>query len=165
MTLEIRQLTSDHVDAFLALRARALDEEAGHFRVSAADDRALGRAFWAKRLDDDRVFGMYDSVDIIGIGGLSRLVGEKVRHKGLIWGMYIVPQARGGAASHLLLETLLSAARGYVRQVQLTLMASNVRARAYYERHGFQLYAIEPAAVMTPDGPKDEALMWRLVGE
>jgi ribosomal protein S18 acetylase RimI-like enzyme len=161
--MQIHQLSSRDVDAFLALRGLGLTEAAHNFRVSAADDQRLGNEYWAARLDTDRVFGVMEGTTLIGIGGLSRLVGEKLCHKGLIWGMYILPAARGGQASHLLLEALLNSACGYVRQVQLTLMASNVRAMAYYERHGFTLYGIEPASVMTPDGPADEALMWRLV--
>jgi ribosomal protein S18 acetylase RimI-like enzyme len=160
----VRQLSARDLDAFLTLRTAGLSEAAHNFRVTAADDDKLGRSYWANRLDSDRVFGVMDGTRLIGIGGLSRLVGKKLCHKGLIWGMYILPDARGGQASDLLMEALLNAAMGYVRQVQLTLMASNARARAYYERHGFELYAIEPASVMTPDGPADEALMWRLVG-
>jgi ribosomal protein S18 acetylase RimI-like enzyme len=161
--MDIIQLSSRDLDAFMALRLHGLTEAAHNFRVSAADDARLGEDYWAKRLDTDKVFGVMDATNLIGVGGLSRLVGEKLCHKGLIWGMYILPEARGGQASHLLLNALLDSARGYVRQVQLTLMASNRRAMAYYERHGFSVYGIEPASVMTPNGPADEALMWRLI--
>jgi ribosomal protein S18 acetylase RimI-like enzyme len=159
----IKRLTCADIDAFMALRTIGLNEEPECFRVTAADDAALGRDYWCKRVDTDVVLGVMDDETLIGIGGLTRFLGEKLCHKGLIWGMYIAQEARGGQASHLLLEGLLDHARGYVQQVQLTLMASNHRARAYYERHGFTLYATEPASVMTPDGPAHEALMWRSI--
>lgn len=161
--MQITRLSSNDVDAFLALRTRGLVDDAPYFRVTAGDDALLGIDYWRVRLDTDIVLGVLDEKVLVGIGGLTRFVGEKLCHKGLIWGMYIAPQARGGTVSRLLLEGLLQHAQGYVRQVQLTLMASNVRAKAYYERHGFTVYAIEPASVITPDGPADEALMWRLV--
>jgi RimJ/RimL family protein N-acetyltransferase len=161
--VEIRQLSSQDVTAFLALRARALHEEPERFRVSAGDDEKLGLAFWENRLNTDRVFGLIDQGRLIGVGGLSRFAGEKLCHKGLIWGMFIAKEARGTQASHLLMTTLIDAAKGFVTHLQLTLMADNVRARAYYERHGFALYGLEPASVMTPDGPAHEALMWRTV--
>jgi ribosomal protein S18 acetylase RimI-like enzyme len=162
-SLDIRRLSSDDVEAFLALRSRALKEEPLRFRVSKADDDKLGIAYWQNRLNTDHVFGVYDQDKLVGIGGLSRLVGEKLCHKGLIWGMFISSEARGTKASHLLMSALMDSAKGFVSQVQLTLMADNLRARAYYERHGFTLYGIEPKSVMTPSGPADEALMWRLV--
>jgi ribosomal protein S18 acetylase RimI-like enzyme len=161
--MDIRQLSSAHVIEFLALRAYALTHEPERFRVSAHDDAQWGQAFWENRLNTDRVLGLFEQDQLIGVGGLSRFVGEKLRHKGLIWGMYIAPAARGSDASDLLMSGLIECSKGYVTHLQLTLMANNTRAQKYYERHGFKLYAIEPQSVMTPDGPADEALMWRLV--
>lgn len=40
-------------------------------------------------------------------------------------------------------------------------MADNLRARRLYERHGFELYGIEPESVRREDGFADEALMWK----
>jgi ribosomal protein S18 acetylase RimI-like enzyme len=51
-----------------------------------------------------------------------------------------------------------------VRQVQLTVVAANARAIAFYERHGFARYGGEPQSVRMSDGSfADEALMWRRV--
>ena len=161
--MQVVKLSCKDVDAYLAFRAQGLIEEQMFFRVSKADDDNLGREFWQKRLGIDRVFGVYYEDRLVGIGGLMRLVGKKPCHKGLIWGMYIAPDVRNGSASNLLMGALLDAARGYVTHLQLTLMADNIRAQKYYERFGFKHYGIEPQSVMTPDGPADEVLMWRLV--
>lgn len=161
--MEVRRLSSLDVVDFLALRTRGLVEEPECFRVSALDDEHMGVAYWENRLNTDRVYGIADQGQLIGIGGLSRFVGEKLCHKGLIWGMFISKQARGTRASNILMTALLDAAKGYVSHLQLTLMADNLRARAYYERHGFQLFGVEPYSVMTPAGPAHEAMMYRLV--
>jgi RimJ/RimL family protein N-acetyltransferase len=161
--VQIRQLSSADVVAFLALRARALFEEPERFRVTTLDDQNMGVAFWQNRLNTDRVYGVVEQEQLIGVGGLSRFVGEKLSHKGLIWGMFIAKEARGTQASHLLMTALIDGAKGYVTHVQLTLMADNARARSYYERHGFVLYGVEPQSVLTPNGLADEALMYRLV--
>lgn len=161
--MQIRKLSSEDCKLFLEFRSKALIESAQFFRVSAADDLKLDGTYWRNRLDTDRVYGIFQLDSLIAIGGLSRFVGEKLSHKGLIWGMYIAPSARGTQASDLLMAALLNGAKGFVTHLQLTLMADNVRARRYYERHKFEVYAIEPASVMTEQGPADEALMWRLV--
>jgi ribosomal protein S18 acetylase RimI-like enzyme len=59
------------------------------------------------------------------------------------------------------MTALLDHARTVVRQVQLTVVASNARAVAFYERHGFVRYGVEPDSIRTGAGFADEALMWR----
>jgi len=68
------------------------------------------------------VVGALDEVRLLGVGGFARFAGDKLDHKGLVWGMYVRPEARGR-----------------VCLLQLTVMADNARARAFYERHGFRL--------------------------
>ncbi|MBP7951894.1 MAG: GNAT family N-acetyltransferase, partial [Sphingorhabdus sp.] len=97
------------------------------------------------------------------IGGLSKVVGEKMDHKGLIWGMYVHPEYRGNGAADLIMSQLVDAARGNFRQVILTLAADNAGAKRFYERHSFSVYGIEPDAIRRDDGFVDEALMWRLL--
>ena len=131
------------------------------FRVTTSDDAALGQAYWADRLDQDVVVGFEQHGALLGIGGLQRFSGEKLAHKALIWGMYVRPQARGTGAAGAVVEALIAHAPEGVRQLQLTVMAHNLRARSLYERHGFSVYAIEPASVRIGDQFWDEALMWR----
>ena len=44
-------------------------------------------------------------------------------------------------------------------------MSSNARAQAFYERHGFVHYAIEPQAVKQGDEFRDESSMWLLLAD
>jgi RimJ/RimL family protein N-acetyltransferase len=56
----------------------------------------------------------------------------------------------------------LQEASATVRQVHLTVIADNLRARALYERHGFRTYGIEPASVRRDGSFVDEVLMARV---
>ena len=97
-----------------------------------------------------------------------RFVAHRVRLPGLSGARVASPlrffhvrkDARGTGASDAIMEALLSHARTKVRQLQLTVMADNARARAFYERHGFEVYAVEPQAVRQGDEFCDEASMW-----
>jgi len=160
-TMHVVRVTELDVAAFLAFRADALAMNAEMFRVSAADDAALGEAFWRARLAHDYVVAAFGEHAWLGVGGFSRFSGSKLLHKGLIWGMYVLPQARGAGAADDIMAALLDHARGEVRQVQLTVMADNARAIAFYERHGFERYGTEPESVLRGDVYADEALMWR----
>lgn len=160
--MDIVKLGPEDTARFLALRQIMFDSEAMSFRGAAADDEAIGAAAWRERLARDHVYAVVQGGEWLAIGGLTRLAGAKLDHKGLVWGMYALPAARGTGAAARILEQLESAARDLgLRQLQLTLMADNARARALYERHGYVLYAIEPDSVRRGDEFADEALMWK----
>ena len=160
--MDINRLTPDDAERFLDLRRLALDGDAHNFRGASADDAALGLQAWRDRLARDHVLALTEREEWRAVGGLTRLAGEKLDHKGLVWGMYAVPEARGTGAAARILEALEKTARDLgLRQLQLTLMADNLRARRLYERHGFELYAIEPDSVRRGNDYADEALMWK----
>lgn len=160
--MDIKKLTPEDAPRFLALRRAMFDSEAMSFRGAAADDAAVGEATWRERLGRDHVYAVVRDGEWLAVGGLSRLAGVKLDHKGLVWGMYALPAARGTGAASLILDALEAAARELgLRQLQLTLMADNARARAVYVRHGYVLYAIEPESVRRGDVYADEALMWK----
>lgn len=160
----IRRLTSLDVEAYLAVRTEGLTRDADAFRVDPKDDAAFGRDGWRARLDRDYVVAAENDGLILGIGGFARIPGVKTEHKGLIWGMYVRPEARGTGAANAIMTALLAYAPTVARQVQLTVVAANARAVAFYERHGFARYGVEPQSVRGADGSfADEALMWRRV--
>lgn len=160
----IRRFTGTDVEAYLAVRREGLQQDADAFRVSPADDDVLGLDGWRARLDRDYVIGIERDGRILGIGGFARIPGTKTQHKGLIWGMYVRADARGTDVADAVMNALLDYAKGKVRQVQLTAVAANGRAVAFYERYGFAHYGVEPASICMADGNYvDEALMWRMV--
>lgn len=165
-----RRLLAADMEAFRAVRSEGLVNDAASFRVSVVDDDAISPEAWRERLARDYVVavevpggGGGNEQRILGIGGFARLAGTKTTHKGLIWGMYVRPEARGAGVADLVMGALLDHAKGHVRQVQLTVVAANGRAVAFYERHGFTGYGVEPASILMDGTYVDEALMWRLV--
>ena len=159
--MDMVKLEPADTERFLALRQVMFDAEVMSFRGAGADDDAIGVAAWRERLARDHVYAAVKGGDWLAVGGLTRITGQKLDHKGLVWGMYAVPAARGSGAAARILEQLEATARDLgLRQLQLTLMADNPRAQALYERHGYALYAKEPDSVRRADGSYvDEALM------
>lgn len=161
--MDIVRLGPDDTTRFLALRQVMFEAEAINFRGAGVDDDAIGLTAWRERLARDHVYAVVEGGEWIAIGALTRLSGIKLDHKGLVWSMYVLPAARGTGAASRLLNALEDAARAMgLRQLQLTLMADNPRARRVYERHGYELYAIEPDSVRRGNGSYvGEALMWK----
>jgi RimJ/RimL family protein N-acetyltransferase len=162
MAIHVVRLTSADVERFREVRLAGLRTDPNGFRFSESEDAAIDGSAWRERLDREFVVAaLREGIDeIVGVGGFSRFAGEKLDHKGLIWGMYVRPPARGSGAADAILGSLIAHARTQVRVLQLTVMADNVRARAFYERHGFVVYATEPKAVRQGDEFRDEVAMW-----
>ncbi len=161
--MRIEQLDPEHTERFLVYRSAALSADPDSFRFAVSDDTVVGVEAWRKRLSKDHVVVVCNDGQWIGVGGLTRLTGAKLAHKGLIWGMHVVPEERGSGAAKLIMTALIEQARGRMRQLQLTVMADNARAIAFYRRFGFEQYGSEPASVLRDGGYADELLMWRLV--
>ncbi|MDQ2766358.1 MAG: GNAT family N-acetyltransferase [Gemmatimonadota bacterium] len=163
--MQIVRLTSADVHRFRAVRIEGLRNDPDGFRYSDSEDERIPSDVWAARLDREFVVGAERDGELLGVGGFSRIAGDKLEHKGLIWGMYVRDAARGTGVADEILRALIAHARGTVRQLQLTVMASNARARAFYGRHGFVHYATEPQAVRQAGEYRDESSMWLLLAD
>jgi RimJ/RimL family protein N-acetyltransferase len=164
--MKTMRLTSADVERFRELRVEGLRNDPDGFRYSVAEDDAISSELWAARLDRSFVIAVVRADgELAGVGGFSRLEGDKLEHKGLIWGMYVRAEARGTGAADAIMRALIDHARTRVRQVQLTVMSDNARARAFYERHGFVAYATEPQAVRQGSEYRDETSMWLLLAD
>jgi ribosomal protein S18 acetylase RimI-like enzyme len=90
-----------------------------------------------------------NGTDVIGMAS-ARPDGEET----FLARLYVRPSQQHRGAGRLLLGTVLRAAPG---PVTLTVLATNDRARSFYERHGFHGHGVEP----DPDGGPDHLRMIR----
>ena len=118
-------------------------------------------SWWAERLETTTVFGGWvNNSPLVGVTGFAVEDGVKSRHKGVIWGMYVRPEARGtGLAAALVQQVVVAHARTLVEQVRLTVVASNVAARRLYSAAGFEEYGLERRALKVGNEYYDEVLM------
>jgi GNAT superfamily N-acetyltransferase len=157
--LDVRRLGPGDAAAYRALRLEGFAAHPLEFRYSPADEEALTPAETERRLAESFVIGVFADGELGGIGGWTRFGGEKLRHKGLLWGMYVQPRLRGTGAADRIVEAIVNDARGQVKLLLLTVAAPNARARRLYERWGFAAYGTEPMAVRAGEAYIDEVLM------
>ncbi len=161
----IRRLGPGDAEAFFALRLRCMHDAAAFFR-SAPEDVAregVAAARAAMASADQRVIGVFDGDTLIGIGGIARDGRVKLKHKALLYGMFVAGEASGRGLGLAIVEALIAEAHGWVQSLHLTLMADNDRARMLYERCGFVVYGREPGSVLRDGVAEDELLMWRAI--
>lgn len=156
MKTEVRLLTKGDVGNFRRVRLLGLEESPTAFGASYAQEEKMPLEELAKRLvgtADRWVLGAFGNGDLVGVIGFIREGGDKTRHKGFIWGMYVVPESRRQGIGRALLEESLrriDQAPGLFK-VSLSVVTTNLRALRLYEKSGFVVYA-EEAEALCVDG-------------
>ena len=142
----------------------ALETEPFAFGESPAELRATPVAVFANRLRESGgfVMGAFDGPSPAGMAGLYRERHLKRRHKATIWGVYVRVSHRGMGVGRALIAAVLEEARRLpeLRQVQLSVAATQHGARALYASLGFRSYGTEPAALMANGEYVDEEHMY-----
>lgn len=143
MALACRRLRADDARAFHDLRIEGFALEPRAFRCTPQDEADAPLADVDARLQRDYVVGAFDGERLVGVGGLAQFEGARLRHKALLFGMYLRARYRGGEASNELMRRLIDKATSSVEIVTLTVVSSNARALRFYERWGFRSYGVE----------------------
>ena len=111
--------------------------------------------------------GAFENDALVGIVSLERNRGVKLRHKALLFRMFVAPAVAGRGVGKALLQEVLSRAQGIddLRYIHLTVLERNQRARALYRSLGFVDFAWEPGAVRMNAHYVGEVQMMRFLRE
>ncbi|MSP00221.1 MAG: GNAT family N-acetyltransferase [Acetobacteraceae bacterium] len=162
MDLVIRPLNADDAEMYRSIRLEALRAHPEAFGASFDAEAARPVAFFAERLTASAVFAGVHNGTLLGTAGFRAESGPKQAHKGLLWGMYVRPIARGSGLARRLVEAVLDHARERVELIQLRVVADNAVARALYASLGFEPYGIEARSLKIEGRYLDEVLMVKM---
>ena len=159
--IEIRPLTPAEADAILYrdIRLEALKANPEAFGSSHETEAAQPLGWFSARLADSTVLAAFRDAELVGIAALAIQQGHKKAHKGMIWGMYVRPDARQAGTGRRLMEAIIDIARHRVELVQLTVVRDNEEARRLYAGLGFQEYGMEWHSLKHDGRYYDEILM------
>lgn len=168
----IRPLTPDDALAYQRLRVSSLRECPSAFSASPCEEDARPAAEVAARLTPAAdgtscVFGAFAGEQLVGLLAFVRPSREKLRHGAELCGMYVAPEVRRSGYGKALLDAALAHARALpgLRQLKLSVNATNTAARSLYESRGFVLAGVEPEALCVDGRFYDDALyVLRLLG-
>jgi cyclohexyl-isocyanide hydratase len=147
--MEVKEIQSIDVAAYKAFLLKGLVEDGANFRISPEDEQDA--PFPTRDAPDSFTLGAYADGRLAGIVSFQRegRDRQKLRHKGLLFRMYVDPQLRGKGVGRALIEALRQRVEklGDVEQINLTVVSSNPVAKKLYEKFGFVSFAVEKNAL------------------
>jgi ribosomal protein S18 acetylase RimI-like enzyme len=164
----IRPSREQDVYAYRDLRQEALRLHPEAFGGDYEESLAYPLERWQKNVRDGAgseksiLFVAEADGVLVGMTGIYRHDGVKMRHSANIWGVYVRSEWRGlGIIDALLAACLDWATAQRVRLAKLSVVTTNVPAIRSYVRAGFSVYGLEPEVIMVGGSYYDELLMVR----
>lgn len=143
--MNIKVITEeDDIKAYYELLKKAITDEPQFFRVAAIDIE--GEVFPTKDTIENFTLGAFsEDGELLGTSGFKRDLFVKLKHKGLIFRMYVSEKAKGRGLGRILLRTTIERASQdqSLKQIYLTVVATNLRAKSLYLSEGFETFAVE----------------------
>ncbi|WP_240948486.1 GNAT family N-acetyltransferase [Bacillus sp. RO1] len=160
----MRILSKEDAEPFQKLRLESLVKEPTSFASSYEEELHRSLNEIKNRIPENQdsfIYGLFDSEILVGITGFHREDKLKFKHKGFIWGVYVTEEFRGKGYSKQLLEHTLTKAKNIpgLKQIQLTVAATNTSAKKLYESYGFEVFGYEKSALYVDGFYLDEEHM------
>jgi RimJ/RimL family protein N-acetyltransferase len=166
--MDIRVLGSLDAPRFQQLRLEGLRDCPTAFATHYTEECDTDIAMVAARLEptvDRAVYGAFARGPLVGVVGVQRESRRNLRHKALIWGMYVTAASRGQGIGRQLLSYAVDYAAGMpgLRQVNLCVNAASASAIAMYRAAGFEPFGVERAFLVVDGAAQDLLHMVRVV--
>lgn len=161
----IRHLAPDDFESFRQIRLEALRLEPASFASRVEDWQGLTDDEWRRRLSANAVFVAFVDGEPVGIMGLMPQSSSKARHRATVIMVYVRQSMRGKGLASKLLSVLAAHASGQgIRQLELTVSATNPNAIALYQRAGFTEFGRIPGGLLQEGEEIDEIMMAKRIG-
>jgi GNAT superfamily N-acetyltransferase len=122
--VKVRRLEAHDVTSYRELRLEGLKGHPEAFSSSWEDEAGKPASWWTERLEINFVLGGWiDDSPLLGVAGLRVNTATKLRHKGVLVGMYVRPHARGTGLAALLVQRVIEHARSVIEELSLTVVA------------------------------------------
>lgn len=162
--IEIRKLApADDAAAWRALRLEALQSHPTAYAENFAEACQHDLAWFRDRMPApdaaNAIFGVFEHGWLAGSAGFAVQTFAHLRHKGVMWGVYLQPAVRGRGIGDALVGCLIRYARAHVAILQAAVAADNGAAAALYRRAGFKAYGRERRALRVDGRDIDEELL------
>ncbi len=147
------ELTSESPHEYYRFFLQGLRKHQDCFRTSPADE--TGVYFPTEGTDESfTLAALSEQNELMGVVSFERESASKMKHKGLLFRMYVADQFAGQGIGKHLIDATVARARSLpgLEQIYLTVIATNTRAKYLYQSFGFNVFSHEKNALKNPDG-------------
>lgn len=149
LPIEIREVTSEQKAEYAQFFTGGLLADGDYFRITPADE--CGADFPTSGLADSFTLGAFQESTLVGVVSFTRdgATREKLRHKGILFRMFVDGRCRGRGVGKRLITALLDRAivLDGIEQISLTVVTKNAIAIKLYEQFRFRIVGTEPNAI------------------
>lgn len=149
--MNIRVLSAGDAAAYFEVRLAVLQADPVAFITTAAEFAERSLESVAKQLapqPEAVTFGAFVGGKLVGILTLVRETRPSISHRASLFGVGVLPGARGQGCGDALVQAALAQAQAWgVSSVHLGVIEPQSAARRLYERHGFVCWGTQPDAV------------------
>lgn len=161
----INLLSKKDWQAWKQIRLNALKSSPTSFASSFEEESNCPNEKFQEDLVKNDIFGVFVDSNLIASAGFYSLNAIKLKHRGMLWGMYTQPEYRRHSVASNLIDTIIIHAKNRVTQLHLSCVTTNLNAITLYQKHGFKIYGTEPNSLKVSDHFFDEHLMVHLLGQ
>src|SRR5260370_8030868 len=129
MDMYMRQVAPGDAALYRSIRLAGLKESPEAFGSTFEVEFTKPLAWFFDRLSGSVVFGAIRDAKILGVAGFAVRQEEKEAHKGLLWGMYVRPDARGAGGAGRLVEAGIAFAPARVGLIHPSVVVGQEQAR------------------------------------
>jgi ribosomal protein S18 acetylase RimI-like enzyme len=144
-SITIKEILSTEIEQYRMFLAAALQHDEENLLITPNEN--LNASFPTKDRKDSFTLGAYVENTLAGVVSFIRdgEDREKLRHKGIVSTMYVSKEFRGHGIAKELLEELIKRVKTIsgIEQINLIVIASNVKAKQLYEKFGFEKFGTE----------------------
>jgi len=147
--IKILEIKSNQIIEYKNFLSIGLLNDEENFRITPNDD--LKATFPTNDKIDSFTLGAYINNILAGIVSFTRDGNdrEKLRHKGILFRMYVSNEFRGKGLAKKLIEQLINRVKTIedIEQINLTVISNNENAKILYEKFGFETFGSEKNAI------------------
>jgi len=143
--IEIKEIFSNQIEQYKTFLDTALQSDEESLLITPKDNSYA--PFPTKDKKDSFTLGAYVEGVLAGIVSFTREGEgrEKLRHKGFLSTMYVSKEFRGQGIARDLLQEVIKRVKAIpgIEQINLVVIATNLRAKQLYEKFGFENFGTE----------------------